>query len=272
MRWALAIAAAVLVPVGAHAQDAAQAQDRGPRFCPTRPSLGESACVTEPGHVQVEVSAVDWTLAKDADAREDTVLAGDFLVRVGVSPTSELQVGWTPYGHVRTRDRATGAIEGDERVGDVVIGYRQNLRSPDGSGLSFGIEPRVTLPVGRSPVGAGTWGAALVVPVTYDLTDTLNIALTNEVDAAPDQDGRGRHFALNEVLGLGYDLTEKLTAVAELQVERERDPADHQTRALAAGSLAWQPRHGLQLDVLVGAGLNRDADDVRMLAGGAVGF
>lgn len=250
----------------------AWAQEEGRRFCPNRPSLGESACTTEPGHVQGEVSAIDWTLEKDAEERKDTILAGDFQLRVGVTPTSEVQIGWSPYGHVRTRDRATGDSGRASRVGDVTIGFRRNLRNPDGSGLSFGVEPRVIVPVGRTPVGAGTWGAALVVPVTYDLTDTLNLALTNEVDAAPDEDGHGRHFALNEVLGLGYDLSDKVTAVAELQVERDDDHADHQTRAFAAASLAWQPRHGLQLDVLVGAGLNRDADDVRILTGGAVGF
>lgn len=266
MRYVLAAAAALLIP------PAAYAQDESSRFCPNRPSLGESACTTEPGHVQIEVSSVDWTVSRDADQRQDTVLIGDLQARIGLTPTSELQIGWTPYGHARTRDRRTGEVDRTGRVGDVVIGYRQNLRNPDGAGLSFGFEPQVILPVGRSPVGAGTWGAALVVPVTYDLTDTLNLALTNEVDAAPDEDGRGRHFALNEVLGLGYAMTEKFTAVAELQIERDRDPADHQTRALAAGSLAWQPRHGLQFDVLVGAGLNRDADDVRILAGGAVGF
>lgn len=266
MRYVLTAVAALLV------SPAAYAQDEGPRFCPNRPSLGESACITEPGHVQVEVSSFDWTLSRGADQREDTVVVGDVQARFGLTSTSELQIGWTPYGHVRTRDRTTGEIDRTGRVGDVVIGYRQNLRNPDGSGLSFGFEPQVILPVGRSPVGAGTWGAALVVPVTYNLSDKLNLSLTNEVDAAPDEDGRGRHFALNEVLGLGYDLTDQLTAVAEIQVERDRDPVDHQTRALAAASLAWQPRQGLQLDMLVGAGLDRDADDVRMLAGGAVGF
>ncbi len=250
----------------------AWAQDDGPRFCPNRPSLGKSACTTEPGHVQLEASAIDWTLAKDDDQREDTILLGDLQARFGLTPSTELQVAWSPYGHVRTRDTATGAVERSGRVGDVVLGIRQNLLHPDGKGFAIALEPQVLLPIGREPVGAGTWGAGLVVPVTYDLSDTLNLALTNEVDAAPDEDGDGRHFALNEILGLGYKLSDKVTAVAEIQVEQDNDPADHQTRAFAAGSLAWQPRNGLQLDMLVGAGLNRDADDVRVLAGGAVGF
>lgn len=261
-RWALAL---LLAAAPAWADD-------GPRFCPSRPSLGESGCTTEPGHVQLEMSAVDWTKDDRPDTREDTVLAGDVLARFGLTASSELQVAWTPYGHDRVRDKTTGAIDRAARVGDVRIGVRQNLSHPDGKGLSLAVEPSVTLPVGRQPIGAGTWGASLVVPITYDIGDTLNVALTNAVAAEPDEDGRGRHLQVNEVLGLGYDLSERITGVAELQLTRDDEPDDHTTQWLAAGSLAWQPRHGVQLDVLVGAGMNDDAPDLRVLTGGAIGF
>lgn len=250
---------------------AATAAD-GPRFCPTRPSLGESGCTTEPGHVHVEASAVDWERDDGPDQRQDTVLAGDLVLRIGVSDSAELQLAWTPFGHVRVRDKTSGAISHADRVGDVRVGIRQNLRHPDGKGLSIAVEPSVLLPVGRAPVGARTWGAGLVVPVTFDLSDKLNLQLTNEIDAEPNEDGSGRHLRVNEVVGLGYDLSDQLTAVAELQLTRDNEPGDHTTQLLAAGSLAWQPRPRLQLDVLVGAGLNRDAADVRVLTGGAVLF
>ena len=246
--------------------------DDGPRFCPSRPSLGESGCTTEPGHVQLEASAVDWTKDDSADSREDSVLIGDLLARFGLTRSSELQVAWTPYGHDRVRDKATGAVERAGGVGDVQVGIRQNLLHPDGKGFSLAVEPSVTLPVGRRPIGAGTWGAGLVVPVTYDLSDKLNAALTSEVDAEPNEDGDGRHLLINEVAGLGYDLSEQVTAVAELQWTRDDEPGEHRTQLLAAGSLAWQPRHGLQLDMLVGAGLNHDTPDLRILTGGDIGF
>ncbi|WP_375391470.1 transporter [uncultured Sphingomonas sp.] len=257
--------------LGVAAPALAQADD-GPRFCPNRPSLGESGCTTEPGHVQFEVSAVDWTKDETADSREDTVLVGDFQARFGLTRSAELQVAWTPYGHDRVRDKATGLISSAGRVGDVQIGLRQNLRHPDGKGLSFAIEPSVTLPVGRQPIGAGTWGAGLVVPVTYDLTDALNLQLTNDVEAAPDEDGAGRHLLVNEVLGLGLDVSDKVTLNAEVQVTRDADPAGHETRAVAAGSVAWQPFKRFQLDALVGVGLNCDTPDLELLTGGAIEF
>lgn len=261
-----------LALLGAAAPALAQADDDGPRFCPNRPSLGESGCTTEPGHVQFEISAVDWTKDDTRDSREDTVLVGDFQARLGLTPTAELQVAWTPYGHDRVRDKATGLIDRAGRVGDVQVGLRQNLRNPDGKGLSFAIEPSVTLPVGRQPIGAGTWGAGLVVPVTYDLSDALNLQLTNDVEAAPDEDDDGRHFLVNEVLGLALDVSQRVTLNAEIQVTQDNDPSGHETRAVAAGSVAWQPLKRLQLDALVGVGLNRDTPDLEVLTGGAIVF
>lgn len=243
-----------------------------PRFCPNRPSLGSSACTTDPGRVQLEYSAADWQLDNGDDSREDRVVAGDLLARFGVTASSEVQVGWTAFGHVRTRDKITGAIDTVNGVGDVTVAFRQNLRNPDGKGFSFGIQPQVTLPVGREPIGAGDWGAGVLIPVTYDLSDKINLAFTGEADAAVDDDGDGRHLAYSGIWGLGYALTDKLTTVAELSLQRDNDPSGHETHSLAAVSLAYQPRKTVQYDVLAVAGLNRTSPDVRLVMGGAVLF
>lgn len=250
----------------------ALAQDDEPRFCPNRPSLGSSACTTEPGKVQVELSGVDWQRDDTADSREDTVLAGDLLVRFGLGDSTEAQIGWTGYGHVRTRDKLTGAIDTVNGVGDIRLALRQNFANPDGKGLSYGVEPFVTLPVGREPIGAGDWGAGVVVPVTYDLADKWNLAFTGQAEAAVDEDGDGRHFAYSGILGLGYDLSKQLTAVAELSLARDDDPMDSHTEAVAAGSLAWQPHNGLQFDLLGTVGLNHTTPDFRVVTGGAILF
>ena len=97
----------------------AHAQDEGPRFCPTARTSARPPARSSP--------AACWSRsARRLDAREDDAdhartrsLIGDMLARFGVTDTSELQIGWTPYGHVRTRDQATGAIERSDRVGDV---------------------------------------------------------------------------------------------------------------------------------------------------------
>jgi hypothetical protein len=252
-------AVALLVPAVAHAAD----QDRD--YCPARPGLGTPACTMAPAQVSVETSLSDWTLDKQGGDRTDTVLIGDTSVRIGLTDTIEAQVGWTPLGMVR--DRADGTVDRVTRPGDATLGLKANLRNPDGSGLSVAVQPFVTLPVGRVPIGAGDWGAGLLVPVTYDLSKTVNFELTPEVDAAVDQDGRGRHLAYSGVVGIGVALSDALTFTLEDQLVRDDDPSGSTTEDLASASLAWMPRKTLQLDVGAVAGLDRNAPDLEIYAG-----
>jgi hypothetical protein len=244
---------------------AAQAEDRG--YCPTRPGLGTTPCTIAPGRVSVETALTDWTLTQDSTERSDTVLIGDSFVRVGLADRIEAQVGWTPFGHVRTRDKLAGTIDSADRVGDVTLGFKANLRHPDGSGVSIAVQPFVTLPVGRAPLGAGAWGTGVVVPVSFDLSDKVNFATTSEADAAVDQDGHGRHFAASETLGLGFKLSSTLTATIESQLLRDEDPSGATTQGLASLSLAWMAKDDLQFDVGGVAGLDHDAPDVELYIG-----
>jgi hypothetical protein len=244
---------------------AAQAEDRA--YCPTRPGLGTTPCTIAPGHVSVETALTDWTLSQDSTQRSDTVLIGDSFVRVGLTDAIEAQVGWTPFGHVRTRDKLAGTVDSSSGVGDVTLGVKTNLRHPDGSGVSIAVQPFVTLPVGGATLGAGDWGAGMVVPVTFDLSDTVNFATTTEFDAAVDGDGHGRHFAASETLGLGFKLSKALTASVEGQVLHDEDPAGKTTQDLASLSLAWAAKDDLQFDVGGVAGLNRDAPDIELYLG-----
>ena len=241
-------------------------------FCPTRPGLGTSACTVDPGHVVGEMSLGDWTRDSQAGVRTDTLLLGDTLLRLGVGEATEVELGWTPFGTERVRDRVAGTRTRQARVGDVTLGVRQNLASPDGSGLSFALQPFVSLPVGRAPIGAGDWGAGLVAPLTYELSDAVQLEFVPEADAAVDEDGNGRHFAASAVAGLAYKVSKAVTATFEVQGLRDDDPSGRTTAWLGAASLAWQPADDLQFDVQANGGLNRNAPDVELILGVARRF
>lgn len=235
-------------------------------LCPDRPGLGTPACVVDAGAVVLEVGLADWTLDRTESSRADSWTVGDALLRAGLTPSLEVQIGWTMLGHVRERHRATGERTERTRTGDVTLALRQNLRSPDGSGFSLAVMPYATLPLGGESVGAGDWGAGLVVPVSFEL-GALSLGLTPHVDAAVDADGDGRHLAYGSVAGLGFGLSDAVSAAVELSLTRDRDPGGHATEALAGASLGWQPDADSQWDVGVNAGLNRDSPDLQLYAG-----
>ena len=257
MKW---LAVALLL-----APTAASAEDRD--YCPARPGLGTPACTIEPGRVSVEMALVDWTRDDNPGMRQDTILIGDTLVRIGLADTVEAQIGWTAFGHVRTRDKATGSVDTANRAGDALLGLKVNLHHPDGSGFSVAVQPFITLPVGRSPVGSGDWGAGVVIPLTFDLGHKLSLQVSPEADAAVDQDGRGRHFAANGTIGLGVEISDTVNGTIEFQEARDDDPSGRTTQALSSISLGWMPRKDWQLDIGAVAGLNHDAPDAEVYAG-----
>lgn len=278
-----------LLAISALAATPALAQDGGElRFCPNRPSLGASACTTNPGHVQFEYSAVDWQRDGRAREREDQVIVADLLARIGIGEQTEIQIGWTAFGTDRTERRGSDAGSGPgsgggsgagsssvsrvSSIGDVRLALRQNIRNPAGDGLSFGIEPFVIIPLGRQPISSGDWGAGAMVPITVDLSPSITLSFTGQVAALADEDGRGRHANYNGILGLGYEIADAVTLASEVSVERDHDPMGHETHLVAAQSLAWQVTKRTQLDVLVAAGLTRTTPDVRLALGGAILF
>ena len=236
-------------------------------LCADRPGLGTPPCTVDSGHVMVETGLVDWTRERDAATTTDTVLAGDTLVRLGIADHAEVRIGWTPFGHVREKDRASGAVTSTSRVGDVTLALVRNLANPDGSGVSIAVLPFATLPVGRMPVGAGDWGAGVIVPASFDLGGGVALALSPEVDAAVDGDGEGRHLAYGSVIGLEAELNDRLSAAIELSAFRDRDPEGHATEALGALSIAWQPGENLQFDAGANVGLNHASADVELYVG-----
>lgn len=241
----------------------AVAQDRD--LCTDRPGLGTPACTVEPGRALVETALADWTMDRGAGTRSDTILFGDTLARIGVSDRIELQLGWTPLGY--NRERAGGAVDRATRIGDASLGAKLNLASPDGSGFSAAVQPRVTLPTGRAPIGAGDWGASLIVPLSYDVSDAVQLQASPELDAAVDGDGDGRHVAYGGTIGVGVALSEAISAGLEVQAIRDRDPAGRTTQAYGGLSLAWQTSRDLQLDVGSNLGLNHASSDFELYAG-----
>jgi hypothetical protein len=241
--------------------------DAAREFCPDRPGEGTPACTLDSGTLQAETSLVDYSHSRDADEIEDETLIGDTLLRYGIADHAEVQLGWTAYGFDRTKERADGSVDRRHGTGDVTLGFRRNIQNPDGGGLSFAIQPFVTLPVGHTPISAGTWSAGALAPMVAELDKNWSLTLDPEIDAAADEDEHGRHLAYSGVVDLQRKLGEKLSVAAEGFVQRDDDPAGHEIRASANLLAAYQIGDDSQVDVSVYKGLNHQTPRVQLLLG-----
>lgn len=238
--------------------------------CPSLSGLDTGACTTEPGQLVAEVLPVDLEHDRQDGETTDTLRLGRALLRAGVGPATEVQVEWLPYGRVRERtDRVT---RHGGRPGDARLGLRQNLRHPDGHGFAVALEPSVTIPVGRRPVGAGDWGAGLVAVVSFDIGETLSVTLDPEAEAAVDEDGDGRHLAYGGVISLAAKLSDAVQAQLDYEGQRDRDPAGHLTSHRAGLSLVWQPDAAFAVFATAAAALDHDAPDSQLFIGVARRF
>ncbi|WP_157217324.1 transporter [Flavisphingomonas formosensis] len=243
-------------------------------LCSDRPGLDTPACTVDPGRLQAEIGLGGWTLDRQADQRQDLIEAGDILLRYGVGATTEVRLGWTAYGHLRTRDRTTGTIDRVDGIGDVTIGLKQNLQHPaEGkTGLALALLPYATLPSGHRGIGAGDWSAGLIVPASYKISDAVSLELSPEIDAAANESGSGRHLAYGTAMGVQLHLSKTVRLTPELQFVRDRDPEQHATMSSAALSFDVQPEKMTQLDIQAVAGLNRNTPDVALSFGVAHKF
>lgn len=266
MRW-------TLIALGLIAASPAAAQEVVPgdgAICADRPGLASSTCTVAPGRIQVEL-AVDWSFQDDGDARTDTILSGDTVVRVGLDNRTEVQVGWTAFGHVRDRVRtpAGTAVDRASGTGDAFVGLRRGLY--ERGSFTVAAQGRVSLPVGGRAIGAGDWGAELIIPLGLE-RERFELYLTPAIAAATDADGDGRHAAYGLTAGGSYFLTDRLSAVLDLAIRRDEDPLGHTTETLLGLALSYEIDRDFQIDAGAVIGLNRDSPDLELYAGVARRF
>jgi len=240
----------------------------GDDFCVDRPGLGTPPCVAEPGHPIIEMGLADLTRDRNADMTSDTLVLAETLMRVGVGGATEFRFGFDGFGHVVSTDRAGRRMRA-AGAGDVTLGVRHNFRGTDGP---VAVQAFVTLPVGGRALGAGDWGAGVLLPVAFDLSDVWSINLTPGIDAAVDGDRSGRHLAYGSAAGVSAKIGSGFTATIDAKLIRDDDPDDASTSAQASASLAWQPHPDTQFDVGAIAGFNRDTPDVELYVGVAQRF
>ena len=263
MRWFNAILAAAAVT----ASTAAQADEDA--ICADRPGKATATCTVPRDTWQIESGIADWSLQRSPDERETALALGETVVKYGLSERTDIGIDVTPYVRISTRDHGVDVASG---IGDLSIQLKHRLTGEQAA-LQVTILPVVTAPLAKHDVGTGAWQFGMLLPVGYAIPhSTLSIALTPELDLLLDAGGHGRHVAMAQVAGLGWQASSRLTLSAELWGLWDWDPRGTTRQASVDGSAAYLVRKNVQLDAGANLGLNRQTPDVEIYAGFAVRF
>ncbi|GAA0870031.1 hypothetical protein GCM10009116_18670 [Brevundimonas basaltis] len=268
---AFAVAAASLISVGAALAQGAIPEQR--EFCADRPGKGAATCVLDQGVVQVESGLVDFASHRDAAFKIESWAVASTLIRYGLTPLLEVQVGLTPWQTESVTDRQTGDQDSVEGVGDLFLSARRALGNPDGSGRSAAIQGYLTLPTGSDAVRADGIEGGLVLPFGLPIDHNWSLALTPGIDIVRDADGEGSHVAWGMVAGLGRDVGD-WNLGAEVWVSRDEDPLDEVTQSTFDLTAVWSPPFmaNAQIDFGLNFGLNDQSPDLEFGVGVARRF
>jgi hypothetical protein len=236
-------------------------------YCPDRPGINTPPCTIALGRLSVETSLADWAHVSDTDTVTDTVLLGDLALRFGIGARAEARLAWTPFGHVRTRDRTTGSVASASGSGDITFGMKRNILDPGGDHLSIALLPSVTLPVGGEALGAGTWSAHLQLPMSLAAGHGLSLLLTPEIDAAANGDGSSQHLAFGTAGGIAFSPVAHLNIALEAAIMHDQDPSGTSTKERAGASAGWMLSNNFQIDFGAEVGLNHAVGDHRFYLG-----
>ncbi|MDE2488084.1 MAG: transporter [Alphaproteobacteria bacterium] len=241
-------------------------------FCAHRPGKATPPCLIDPGHLMVEVDALDLAHTRAAGVTQDATLLLSPQFRYGLGDRFEVAVTFAPSQRLRTRD-PSGAVSTVSGTGDSQLALTYSLRNPDGSGTSAALEGFVGLPTAEHGLGAGGFQGGVVLPLALPLPAGFALGLSPEVDALRSP-GRGLHPAYVAAAALSHGLGHAVTGSLELWASRNEDPAGHVTQATFDADLAWIPhaRPNLQLDGGVNLGLDRAAPGVEAYLGVARRF
>ena len=243
----------------------ADAEDR--EFCADRPGFDTPPCTLLPGVVMVETGLAAIAHTSGGGAIDDKLTFGDLLVRVGVAQSAEIEVGLTSF--VRDRQRDATGVSTTRGVGDMVVAVQRGIAGANGP---IALHAFVTLPTGKTGIGAGDWSAGLIAPMQFDIGHQFQLALSPEIDAAVNASGSGRHLQYGTAIGLSHPLSKAVGLTGEVATFRNEEPTGHETVAQAAASLAWQVSKDWQLDLEGDAGLSKAAPDYQVKLGFAHRF
>jgi hypothetical protein len=233
-----------------------------------RPDTTESPYTVDAGHIQLEVSAVDFTYDRnnEEDQNVRTLAVAPVLIKLGLLNNVDIAVGLDPYTRVRATDRATDTSTTAEGFGDTVVRLKVNLWGNDAGDTAFAIMPFINFPTADDDLGNGNIEGGVILPFGMALPGEFSLGLMAEFDfirSAAD-DRYVVDFVHTATVGRG--IVGELAGYVEYAGFANLN-GDEDYRAFFDAGVTYALSGDVQLDAGVRVGLTEAADDVGVFSG-----
>lgn len=228
-------------------------------ICTDRPTNGNSACTVPTGMVQIEADLFNWTANQANGGRVDSIAFTNPVLKYGLTDNSDLQVNWSPYVRVRSRD-AAGLVAIDDGVGDVTLRYKRRLTDPADT-LQIAVLPFVKVPTAPGSIGNVKVEGGIAIPINYSVPGGWTFTLGPQFNVIADTDGSGYRTGLTGLVNVAKSLG-AVTLAGELWTQQDFTSAGTIDQYSADAAVVWLARSNLQFDIGANFGLNRNTPDV----------
>lgn len=225
-----------------------------------RPDATESAYTVDAGHVQVEMSFIEFS-RDDGGPREDAFAYAPMNLKVGLLNNLDAQLMLSPYERLQ--------VEGEEDssgFGDTQLRVKWNLWGNDSGDTALALMPFVKFPTGDDSITNDRVEGGLIIPFAAALPAEFSLGLMAEFDIVRDaaDDGYELDFVHSATLGRG--LFGPVGVYVEYFGIAGTDAASNY-RALFNIGLTIVVTPDIQLDAGVQIGLTDDAEDLGVFVG-----
>ena len=238
-----------------------------------RPDVTESPITVDAGHVQVELSFLDY---RRDDRNGDNIkfeawTVGATNITFGLLNNVDLQFVFDVYTDEDTNDKSAGAASSAKGFNDIQFRLKINLWGNDGGETAFAVMPFIQLPAGSDGLSSDHVEGGLIFPFATALSDGWGLGLMAEVDWVFDEDDGEYDTEFVHTAVLGHDIMGSLGGYVEY-IGIVSGDGDSDYQALIGTGLTYALSADVVLDVGANFGLTKAAEDVNVFAGVTVRF
>ncbi len=238
-----------------------------------RPDVTESPITVDAGHVQLELSFLDYRRddRNSNNTEFEAWTVGATNIKFGLLNNVDLQFVFDAYTDEDTDDKAAGTTSSAQGFNDIQFRLKINLWGNDGGETAFAVMPFIQLPVGSDELSSDHVEGGLIFPFATQLSDGWGLGLMAEVDWVYDTDDGEYDTEFVHTAVLGHEIIGPLGGYVEYVGIISGD-GDSDYQSLIGTGLTYALSDDLVLDVGANFGLTESAEDVNVFAGLTVRF
>jgi len=222
-----------------------------------RPDVTESPITVDAGHFQLETDVVRLERERGETTQTKTLLVNQMNVKIGITGSTAIQLGFQSYGRKKETDFESGSKEITEGHGDFTVRIKQNLIGNDKGDFAMAILPYVKFPLSKFEDN-NRFEAGLVVPMSYKLPGEWKLGFQVEVDRLKDKEQAAMHTEFLQTLTLSHSIIKGMDGIAETYYTY--DFKAHQFSNFFNAAIQVEVVKDFKLDAGLNYGLQHTAD------------